>query len=288
MASRARNLWTLLSNSRIRPAYLKWQLSRLRGKAPAVELPGGAVAVATHKFNDFCALYFQHPSENEFEVYRRLLSPGGLFVDVGANMGLTTILAWKTALATRIIAFEPTHRYAEVWHRNISRNGIKNATLIQCAIGDRSGTMEFIVNPKSPLNNRLLLGDTLNRYEPMHGDKFSAAPIGVARLDEILPACGVDKVQLLKIDVEGAEPAILRGAEKLLARRGIKNLLLEFIPEFMQEMGEPIDRYIDYLICYGFRFRAIEAGGSLERILSKDDLMHRRFDGLNIIAELIE
>ena len=110
----------------------------------------------------------------------------------------------------------------------------------------------------------------------------------VARLDEILPACGIDQVQLLKVDVEGAEPAVLRGAEKLLSRGAIRKMLLEFIPEFMQEMSEPIDRYVDFLISYGFRFRGIETDGSSQRILNKDDLMHRSFTGLNIIAELDE
>jgi hypothetical protein len=74
----------------------------------------------------------------------------------------------------------------------------------------------------------------------------------------------------------------------LLSRRGIKNMLIEFIPEFMEEMNESIDDYVDFLIRHEFRFRAIESDGSSHRLLNKDDLMHRRFDGLNIIAELIE
>jgi FkbM family methyltransferase len=209
-------------------------------------------------------------------------------VDVGANMGLTTILASKTGLTSRIVAFEPTHRYAEVWHRNITRNGVDNATLYQCAISDRAGTMRFVVNSESPLNNRLLLGNTLSRYEPVPRDKTATETVTVARLDEMLPACGIDQVQLLKVDVEGAEPGVLRGAEELLSRGAIRKMLLEFIPEFMQEMSEPIDRYVEFLISYGFRFRGIEADGSLQRILSKDDLMHRRFNGLNIVAELNE
>ena len=272
----------------VRGAYFKWKITRLCGRSPVIRLPGAAQVAATDKFNDYYAIHVQHPSEDEFRTYKDLLSPGGVFVDVGANMGLTTVLAWKTGLASQIIAFEPTHRYAAVWHANIGRNGVKNAALYQCATGDKPGTFEFVIDPEAPLHNRLLLGGTLDRYEPEPNSQRVVESIRLVRLDDILSACGVSEVQLLKVDVEGAEPSVLRGAERLLARRAIKNILIEFIPEYMEEMGESIEVYVDHLIQYGFRFRAIEPDGSSRRHLSKDDLLHRRFVGLNIIAELIE
>src|SRR4051794_164503 len=116
---------TFLGNPGIRNAYLRWQWQRVWGE-PTIPLPGGAFALATRKFNDFYGLLVQHPSEAERVTFAQLLDGGGTYVDVGANMGLTALVAATTGKATRIFGVEPTHAYAQVWHANMVANGVRN------------------------------------------------------------------------------------------------------------------------------------------------------------------
>jgi hypothetical protein len=70
MASFAKNIRTLFVNRKVRSAYIKWQSARLFRRSPVIELPAGAVAGATQKFNDFYAIFNQHPSEAELRTYQ--------------------------------------------------------------------------------------------------------------------------------------------------------------------------------------------------------------------------
>ena len=75
--------------------------------------------------------------------------------------------------------------------------------------------------------------------------------VATVRLDEILPAMGVTKIDLLKVDVEGAEPAVLRGAKNFLERRAVGAMFLEFIIEHMEDMGEDPEEFVDAIVGYG-------------------------------------
>ena len=109
--------------------------------------PADGRGFATGKFNDFYGIWVQHPTEAEFNTFAHLLGKGGVYFDIGANMGLTTVIAARAGEPSHIVAFEPTHKFAAVWHKNVQKNGVRNASLFQCAVGEAPGTLEFIVNP---------------------------------------------------------------------------------------------------------------------------------------------
>ncbi len=130
----------------------------------SIEMPMGARCFASEKFNDFYGVWVQHPGENEFRTFSNFLKQGGVYLDVGANMGFTSVVAGYAG-SSRIIAFEPTHKYAAVWHDNVVSNKVRNATLIQGAVGEAPGMAAFIVNVDAPMHNRLNMGKTLERYK---------------------------------------------------------------------------------------------------------------------------
>ena len=252
------------------------------GQTPVIELPGGGRVSASGRFNDFYAIWVQHPEEPELTTYRALLGPGGLFVDVGANMGLTCVLASSTGLATEIVAFEPTHAYAALWHQNIDRNQVKNATLIQCAVGEKPGKLGFIINTTGPMHNRFNSGDALQRYQGPGTETTRVDQMATVTLDGMAALLGWPEIALLKIDVEGAEPLVLKGAEDLLRRRAIRAMLVEFIPEFMREMGHDLDAYVQYVRGFGYEFFRVEDQGAIGSQMTPAQVVAREFPGLNV------
>jgi FkbM family methyltransferase len=260
--------------------FIRWKLQRMVGIEPRIRIGGGGLIGSTAKFNDFIGFHAQHPGDTEFSTVKHLLGKGGTFVDVGANIGQMCVLAYKTGLAPRIIAFEPTPQLAAAWMRNIAFNGVDAATRFQAACSDEPGVIEFMVN--WPMNNRINAGESATRYKP--DDARFTRKVGCVTLDGALAATGISQVQLLKIDVEGAEVKVLRGAKSLLSRKAISAIYLECIPEFLLQMGDSAGVLADFLMGYGYIFHSIEDDGRVGRILSREDIAQRRYPGLNVVA----
>lgn len=282
MARLTQKVLTFATHSDIRRLYASWLFHRLARKEPFVKLPRGARGYATGRFNDFYGIWVQHPSCAEFNTFAQLLRKGGVYVDVGANMGLTTVVASMAGAPSMIVAFEPTHSYAAVWHKNVQANNVRNASLFQCAVGEAPGSLDFIVNPNAPMHNRLNLGTALSRYDRHAHDATLIEKIPVTTIDAVCAGLGIDRISLLKIDVEGAEPCVLRGARRMLERKAIDAIYTEFIPDFMQEMRQDVDVYVNWIYSLGYVAFRIEADGRIGNSLTTRDLAARNFAGLNV------
>jgi len=163
--------------------------------------------------------YFER---DELEFVLSVLEPGMTFVDVGANVGMFAIPGAKKVKDGRVLAFEPTSWTYERLVRNARLNGITNLEAIHCALGDYAGEAVLQVNEvgKDGLN-------TIGR--PTHGDSKVVATerVPMARLDDVLRERGISHVDVIKIDTEGAELFVLRGAEHLLQASDAPMILYE-------------------------------------------------------------
>ncbi len=286
-----KNIQTFIQNPVIHQRYLAWKTTRLiTGHLPYINLPKGQRLFPADRFNDFHAIATQHPDINEFELINYLLSTSnqGIFVDVGANVGAMTLLAYSTGHVDSIVAFEPSHRYCSAWHYNVFYNGVKNATLIQSAVGDFLGDVDFRIDPTMPLNNKIDKGQV----------HFSdqTQKVKIVTLDSVCQSLQINYITLLKIDVEGAEPLVIRGAKQLLTDRKIHNILLEFIVEFIEDMGEDPYIFVEMLNEFDFDLYEINPNGSLGNILNPKDIVDSRrvspnaperpFHGINLVAKL--
>jgi FkbM family methyltransferase len=137
------------------------------------------------------------------------------FVDIGANVGVYTVLAARNAGA-RVISFEPIpSTFKKLW-RNIEANGIAEKVELKCyALGDKATTLRF-TETMDTVNH--VLGENEEA-----GDK-GEVEVPVDTLDTLLAG---HLPTVFKIDVEGFEWPALRGAEKLLASPGLKALVIE-------------------------------------------------------------
>ena len=147
------------------------------------------------------------------------LSPGDVFVDIGANIGAFTLPAARTVGKTgRVLAAEASAEVFSYLLRNVAANGHSAVITLNCAICDSSGAIPFYPAP----NEKFGMGSL--------GVQFSGKPIAVPaeRLDTVLEQTGIEHVDVLKIDVEGFEVSVFRGAQKLLTATRPPLILFEF------------------------------------------------------------
>ena len=158
--------------------------------------------------------YYAMVESQTINYVKRHIRHGDICIDVGANYGLYTLLFAREA--TRVYAFEPNPAVHKVCRRAIALNDYQNVILDRRAVSDESGRAPFYVN-------------RAHGYSALIPREFTTHIIDVerVRLDDL----GLDRVDWLKIDVEGHEMAVLSGAQRLIARNPRIRLIVEFTPE---------------------------------------------------------
>jgi FkbM family methyltransferase len=153
------------------------------------------------------------------QILSALLRPGMVVLDVGASIGQYTLLASGIVGATgKVHAFEPDPVTYQWLSGNVKRNNLENVTTNQLALGGEPGALDLYIG--SPEN----IGTTSLR--PQYNHSGRSARVDVLPLDDYLERAGVDRVDFIKIDVEGAESLVFKGAKKLLAKR--PTMIIEF------------------------------------------------------------
>ena len=143
------------------------------------------------------------------KIVAERLSPGMVFYDLGANVGLFTLLASRlVGPRGRVFSFEPDDFVASRLRRNVERNGFDNITVIEAGVWSKSGTVNFI-----PADHVISPDHALGRF--VTGEQASAGtPRESVALDDFIKTNPLPDA--IKCDVEGAEVEVFRGAEALL------------------------------------------------------------------------
>jgi FkbM family methyltransferase len=149
-----------------------------------------------------------------------------VLVDVGANVGMYTVLAAKTRDA-QVYAFEPEAQNYALLNRNILLNGIGDRVKAFClALSDASGLSELHLSEVKIGGSCHSLGERVDfKHQPMQ-PAFSQGCVA-ARLDDLVAAGTVPQPTHLKIDVDGFEPKVVHGAAQVVRDRRLRSLLVE-------------------------------------------------------------
>jgi FkbM family methyltransferase len=148
---------------------------------------------------------------------QQVLRPGDTFFDVGAHIGTETLFAARlVGERGRVCSFEPAPWTLPRLVRHIELNGAKNVTVLNVAVGAEAGPV---------LIKRAVGNDGRSRLGEMVDAVSAVATCQVVTLDDAWKAMGRPAVRMIKIDVEGHEPSVLRGATELLDR--VSHLLVE-------------------------------------------------------------
>jgi FkbM family methyltransferase len=155
----------------------------------------------------------------------RLLSPGDHVIDAGANIGYMTMLFAARIGETGLVhAFEPHPRVLDTLKRNVDRisrrPGTGRVTVYPCALGDLDGNAELIETGYFSLNQ----GTAKIATTETTADKIESHSVPVETLNGLFPN---EEFALLKIDVEGFELNVLRGADNLLSSRRVRHVIYE-------------------------------------------------------------
>lgn len=176
----------------------------------------------------------------------------GIFIDVGANLGWHAVHAAQHPSVEIVVAFEPDPFNAWLLDRNLTANGIENAIVSNAAVGARSGNIRLHRYKSSNYGRHSLLTD--------YG--YGSRMVPIVDLDSALHQLGLaDRpVSVLKIDVEGYEPAVIAGATKTLERTGA--VILEYSPDLSSAGGLAGHDMLDRLFNAGFQPFALDEQGS--------------------------
>lgn len=187
------------------------------------------------------------------EAFHHLCGPDTVFVDVGANFGYFTVLAANLITnrgSGRVFSFEPNPKLADLLRRNIEINwSIAPVSFHQAAVADAPGELQLYV-PKGHGANASL--------SPPEGVESVAVVVPAVRLDDTLPADLI--VDFMKVDVEGHELSVLRGARGVIARSPNIRLIMEWSRKQMLQAG--IDPAAVLAGLEGFTPHPIELGSA--------------------------
>jgi FkbM family methyltransferase len=148
-------------------------------------------------------------------VLQRVLGPGGVFMDVGANAGLFSMLASRwVGPDGRVFAFEPSEREIGRLLDHLTRNGLKNVTAVRQAVGnlDGSALLRVAPFPNAGLNT---LGASF-AYPGISTERIET--VNTTTLDRFVEKERLERVDAIKMDIEGGEHAALSGCVEVLRR----------------------------------------------------------------------
>jgi FkbM family methyltransferase len=207
----------------------------------------------------------------ELELLELLLQPGMTVVDVGANVGIHTAIAARSVAPTgRVYGFEPVPENFDILVRNLARNQISNVVVEQRAVGSAVGQSTIYLEDRSIGTHSLLRNENSNLAKSLS--------VPVTTLDSYFANEMPDVVNLLKIDVEGYEPNVLRGATTLLGRTD--HLLIEYNRASIEANGG-VDAFIKLLADFNHLYEINERSHVLS-IFSRSDFYATHY--VNIFA----
>ena len=179
-----------------------------------------------------------------------VIRPGMTVLDIGANAGIYTLLASRLVGATgRVIAFERSARERSRLDSHLALNRIANVRVEPFAVGNVDGDTEFYVaaNFEAGFNSRI----------EAPGIPMTRVRVPIRRLDSYAATARLDRVDFVKLDVEGGERDALAGGERLL-RHARPTILCEIEPSRIEPWGySPRDIY-DLVASWGYDWFALE------------------------------
>jgi FkbM family methyltransferase len=195
-------------------------------------------------------------------VLARTVRPGWHCLDVGANHGYyTLIMADAVGREGRVVPVEPTPRLADLLRQTLDVNGFPTVTVVAEAATDTDGqTLQLVVPARRSMNARL------SREAGPTDEVFEVNSVTVDTLTREWP-----RVDLIKVDVEGAEEGVWRGMQRTIAdNRGLVVIL-----EFNVERYEDPRSFLGLIESAGFRLRYIDIDGEAKDV-SVDQLLSRQ------------
>jgi FkbM family methyltransferase len=210
-------------------------------------------------------IYLDQYEIKERFLLTRLLKGGMVFMDIGANIGLYSIIASRiVGRKGQVYAFEPSRVCYERLKTNISANKASNIIAEKLAVGADN----IIIKLNVPRNGYQAWASIGNPSTDVVSDSEEAECI---QLDEYIRKNKIERVDLIKIDVEGWEKNVLIGADNLLKSEMAPDLIVEFTEENAKRNGTRCVDLLLQLSSYGYSmYRYIFEDNALQKVKETD------------------
>jgi len=214
-------------------------------------------------------LYLAGTYEPDFLAFLESeLSPGDVYIDVGAHIGLDAfVVARRLAGSGRVVCFEPSPDSAAAIGKGGLRNGLASViTIVKCGLGSEEGTLLLRAGPEYAEDDQ----GTRSRYNS--GRVVVEAPL--CRFDDWAAATHLDRMDVVKLDVEGCEYDALAGMEKSLRSLRPRSVVVE-VNEYRMRQADISAEMLDNLLS-GF-------GYSHARLIFPENVVYRPRSGAEAV-----
>ena len=182
--------------------------------------------------------------DENFNLINKIAQKGWNVIDVGANIGLYTLLFSRLIGSEgNVYSFEPSDEAFFRLQQNIKLNNLKNVTVLKKGVSDKAGVMEFHITEDDAYNS---LG-----FTPMK-EVVETKSISVVTLDEFVKSNKIEKVDVLKIDTEGADYLVAKGASELLKGKNAPFIFCEYNRVVKNGYDFSLDSMVKLLESYSY------------------------------------
>jgi FkbM family methyltransferase len=203
-------------------------------------------------------------SGEQLTLLARLLKSDSVFIDAGANQGEFSITAASVAKRGKVISFEPVAEYRQRLITNIQLNGFNHVQVLPIALGEQDGSWPIYDMQENFFDGTRHEG--LPTLFPSVNRRHEREVVTVRRLDDVLAGLAIARVDVMKLDIEGAEWIALRGATNTL-KKFHPILIFEIGRETCQAAGYEPERFAQWVIGQGYRIEKIIDGGKTQAIM---------------------
>ncbi|MBS1507548.1 MAG: FkbM family methyltransferase [Bacteroidetes bacterium] len=230
----------------------KWS-ALFGGKDSILFALNNKVKIKLLKANVLSRLIFDGFEENEIEFVTKALKKGDVFVDIGANIGLFSLIASPLVDSTgKVISFEPSPETFSRLIENVSLNNLTNISARNIGLSDSEG--ELMLNVSGDGH------DAWNTFAAVSDEKFhSTKSVPVFTLDDQLVEEAKEKISLVKIDVEGWEKFVLVGG-KTFFQKFAPVVMMEFTESNTFSAGYMVQELYDLMVSWGYRWYSYKNG----------------------------
>jgi FkbM family methyltransferase len=210
-----------------------------------VQFRGGRYVISTADVSVVPTLISQEFEAFELDLFEQFLRPGMRVMDIGANIGIYTVIAGKRVGSHgRVYAFEPVPENLAFLRRNVELNGLRNVETIPAAVGHQHGWTRMLLSPKDIGTHSVAVrGETDIDTISMSEERYLDVPL--TRVDRFALDHSVQP-DVIKMDIEGYEPFAIQGAVRTLRQQPI--LFIEFSPPHIEQYGSDPEVFLRSLV----------------------------------------
>ncbi len=228
---------------------LWWKMNQLLFRLPAVVelVPGRKIICYPDSSSGGLIIYKRLFDYEEMMFLQKHLNSTSTFIDVGVNIGDYSLIASSIIRKNTIHSFEPFKSVLKRFQENIQLNSIRNIKTHEMVVSNTDGYEYFDSEPESEVNHIAYVNSA------------KSIKIQSITLDTFAKNNNISQIDILKIDVEGAEMKVLLGAKKLLAKGKIKIILLE-LNRNNQSFGSTNKEIASYLKKHKYSLFTLDSG----------------------------